>query len=478
MRKLTIALSLFAAIISQQTLAQSSADPTLMTINGVPVSRSEFEYSYNKNNGDGVIDKLSVDEYVTLFINYKLKVAAALDAKLDTLSSFRQEYQMYRDQQVKPTMVTDADVLAEARQMYDRTKAMIGERGLVRPAHILLRLSTQATAQQQELVKQRIDSVYRALQGGADFAEMARKVSQDPSSASRGGELPWIAPAQTLKEFEDVAYSLAPGDMSKPFISPIGYHIILMKERKQLEPFDTLKSTIVESLERRGIRNDIADMKLRRKVTSSEGKLSADEIMQQQSDSLAAINPEMKYLFQEYHDGLLLYEISSREVWDKASSDEVALKAWFDTHKKSYVWKEPRYKGIAYHVKTKQDVKAVKKCVKNLPFDEWTEALRTTFNPDSVIRIRVEKGIFKLGDNATIDKMVFKTEEASNANPDYPIDAVYGKKLKRPDCYQDVRQQVVEDLQDSLEQEWVASLRRRYNVEVNNEILKTVNKHL
>ena len=478
MRKLTIALSLFAAIISQQTLAQSSADPTLMTINGVPVSRSEFEYSYNKNNGDGVIDKLSVDEYVTLFINYKLKVAAALDAKLDTLSSFRQEYQMYRDQQVKPTMVTDADVLAEARQMYDRTKAMIGERGLVRPAHILLRLSTQATAQQQELVKQRIDSVYRALQGGADFAEMARKVSQDPSSASRGGELPWIAPAQTLKEFEDVAYSLAPGDMSKPFISPIGYHIILMKERKQLEPFDTLKSTIVESLERRGIRNDIADMKLRRKVTSSEGKLSADEIMQQQSDSLAAINPEMKYLFQEYHDGLLLYEISSREVWDKASSDEVALKAWFDTHKKSYVWKEPRYKGIAYHVKTKQDVKAVKKCVKNLPFDEWTEALRTTFNPDSVIRIRVEKGIFKLGDNATIDKMVFKTEEASNANPDYPIDAVYGKKLKRPDSYQDVRQQVVEDLQDSLEQEWVASLRRRYNVEVNNEILKTVNKHL
>ena len=100
MKKLTIALSLFAAITSQQTLAQSS-DPTIMTINGVPVPRSEFEYSYNKNNGEGVIDKLSVDEYVTLFVNYKLKVAAALDAKLDTLSSFRQEYAMYRDQQVQ-----------------------------------------------------------------------------------------------------------------------------------------------------------------------------------------------------------------------------------------------------------------------------------------------------------------------------------------------------------------------------------------
>ena len=458
MRKLTIALSLFAAITSQQTLAQSS-DPTVMTINGVAVPRSEFEYSYNKNNGEGVIDKLSVDEYVTLFVNYKLKVAAALDAKLDTLSSFRQEYQMYRDQQVRPTMVTDADVLAEARQMYDRTKAMIGTKGLVRPAHILLRLSTKATAQQQEQVKQRMDSVYRALQGGADFAEMAKKVSEDKGSAARGGDLPWIAPSQTLKEFEDVAYSLAPGQMSKPFLSPVGYHVILMKERKQLEPFDSLKSAIVESLERRGIRNDIADMKLRRKVTESAGQLDAEQIMQQQADSIAAVNPEMKYLFKEYHDGLLLYEISTREVWDKASTDEVALKAWFDTHKKNYAWKEPRYKGIAYHVK-------------------WTEALRTTFNPDSIIRIRVEKGIFKPGDNATIDKMVFKQDVQAGVNPDYPIDAVFGKKVKRPDDYDDVRPQVVEDLQDYLEQEWVADLRRRYQVEVNKEVLKTVNKHL
>lgn len=107
-----------------------------------------------------------MDEYVTLFINYKLKVAAALDAKLDTLSSFRQEYQMYRDQQVRPTMVTDAEVLDHTRQMYERTQAMIGSKGLVRPAHILLKLSTQATVQQQEKIHQRIDSVYRALQAG------------------------------------------------------------------------------------------------------------------------------------------------------------------------------------------------------------------------------------------------------------------------------------------------------------------------
>ena len=53
-------------------MAYGQTDPTIMTINGKPVSRSEFEYSYNKNNADGVIDKKSVDEYVNLFINSAL----------------------------------------------------------------------------------------------------------------------------------------------------------------------------------------------------------------------------------------------------------------------------------------------------------------------------------------------------------------------------------------------------------------------
>ena len=462
-----------------------TADPVVMTINGVAVPRSEFVYSYNKNRGEGEIDKLSVDEYVNLFINYKLKVAAALDAKLDTLSSFRQEYQMYRDQQVRRAMVSDAEVLTEARQMYDRTKALIGEKGLVHPAHILLRLSTQATKQQQEKVRQRIDSVYRALKAGADFAALAKQVSDDKSSAVRGGELPWIAPSQTLKEFEDVAYSLAPGQLSEPFLSPVGYHIILMKERKQLESFDSLKQTIVAQLERNGIRQEIAEMKLRGKVEASSGKLNTAKLMQQEADSVAAVNSALKYLFKEYHDGLLLYEISSREVWHKAQNDEIAQKTWFDTHKKKYAWQEPRYRGMAYHVKTKQDLKAVKKCVKKLPYNEWSEALRTTFNSDSVIRVKAEMGLFKLGDNETVDKLVFKTGisretgmDSSSSLDSYPFEAVLGKKLKRPDSYQDVRGQVVEDLQDYLESEWVRTLRSRYQVEVNQEVLKSVNKHL
>ena len=480
---LRISLSFILYHLSFLSSFSQTADPTLMTINGQSVPRSEFEYSFNKNNGDGVIDKKSIDEYVELFINYKLKVAAALDEHLDTMRSFREEFAMYRDQQVRPTMVTDADVLAEARQMYERTKSMIGPKGLVLPAHIFLSLSTTASQAEQNRTKARIDSIYNALKGGADFAALARTLSDDKSTAQNGGVLPtWIAPGQTFKEFEDEAYALQTGQMSRPFLSPLGYHIILMKDRKQLEPFDSLKNTIVRSIEQRGIRERIAEQKVRDIVDSSNGTLTKADVMARKADSLGAENLEMRYLIQEYHDGLLLYEISNREVWDKAAKDEAGLEAYFKDHKKDYAWSEPRYRGIAYHVKDKKDVKAVKKCVKKLPFDQWAEALRKTFNSDSIIRIRVEKGLFKAGDNRTIDSLVFKVASAKPVDAaikrDYPIDAVYGDKLKKgPKDYTDVRGQVVADYQDMLEKAWVYDLRRRYTVSVNKDVLKTVNNH-
>jgi peptidyl-prolyl cis-trans isomerase SurA len=196
------------------------------------------------------------------------------------------------------------------------------------------------------------------------------------------------------------------------------------------------------------------------------------------ADSLSAIDSEAKYLIQEYHDGLLLYEISNREVWEKGAKDEAGLAAYFKEHKKDYAWSEPHYKGIAYHVKEKTDVKAVKNCVKKLSFDQWAEALRSTFNPDSVIRIRVEKGIFKPGDHPLIDKEVFKRAATVTPVEGYPIDAVYGKLLKKgPEDYTDVRGQVTADYQDMLEKAWVYDLRQRYPFTVYKEVLKTVNKH-
>ena len=468
---------MFAAMLMAcGTIGAQNDDPTVMTINGQPVTRSEFEYSYNKNNAEGVIDKKTVDEYAELFVNYKLKVAAALDARLDTLFSFRKEFAQYRDQQIRPTLITDDDVEREARKIYETTKAGIGERGLIHPAHIFLHVAQQAPQADVDKAKARIDSIYAALKGGAKFEELAISLSQDPGSARNGGLLPWISPNQTLKEFEDKAYELQPGEMSQPFLSPAGYHIVLMKERKQLEPYDSLRNNILRFIEQRNIRERIIDHKI--DSISKTASISKEQLMDNMADSLQATDHELKNLIREYHDGLLLYEISNREVWEKAAKDDAALAAYFAKNKKKYVWDEPRFKGMAYHVKVAEDVKAVRDCVKKLKFDEWADALRKTFNNDSVIRIRVEKGLFKKGDNALVDHDIFKVDTTATPVKDYPIDATYGKILKKgPEDYTDVRGLVTADYQDELEKEWVAGLRRKYAVEINREVLNTVNKH-
>lgn len=467
-----------AALLAMSVSAIAQNDPVIMRINGQPVLRSEFEYSYNKNNTEGVIDKKTVDEYVELFVNYKLKVAAAMEAKMDTMASFKAEFTQYRDQQIKPSLVTDADVEKEAQKVYENTKNNIGERGLVRPAHILLQLNQQASEADKNKAKATIDSIYSLLKGGADFAVLAKQFSQDPGSARNGGLLPWIGPNQTFPDFEKVAYSLQEGEMSAPFLSPAGYHIILMKGRKQLEPYDSLRTNILQFLERRNVRESIANGKVAALVKAAEGKYTSEQIMQQKADSLQAADPEFKNLIREYYDGLLMYEISNRMVWDKAAKDNAALESFFKKNKKKYAWSEPRFKGMAYHVKNDADAKAVKKCVKKLAFDKWAEALRTTFNSDSIIRVRVEKGIFKKGDNALVDREIFKADTTVTETKGYPIDGVYGKVLKKgPEAYTDVKGLVIADYQDELERQWVADLRNRYAVEVDKEVLKTVNKH-
>ena len=470
---------IFASLLLSSILsvAQTADDPVVMTVAGVDVPRSEFEYSYNKNNTDGVIDKKTVEEYVELFINYKLKVRAAQDQRIDTTTAFKTEFAQYRDQQIRPTFVTDADMLEEAHKVYDDYVQRVGADGLVRASHILVLVPQKATKEQQEAAKVRIDSIYDALKAGADFAALARKVSQCPSAA-KGGDLNWFARKQMVKEFEDAAFALQKGEMSKPVLSPFGWHIILLTDRKQVEPFEFHQSSIMRFLEQRGVRDHITDQKLTALANQSNGTLTKEQILEQRADSMAAADINLRYLIKEYHDGLLLYEVSNQNVWDKAAKDEQGLERYFKKNKKKYKWEEPRFKGMAYHVKTQEDVKAVADCVKKLKFDDWNEALRTTFNNDSVIRIRVEKGLFKKGDNKLIDRDVFKVADVKvDSVKGYPIDATYGKLLKKPQDYTDVRGLVVADLQEELEKQWVAELRKRYSFSVNEEVLKTVNKH-
>lgn len=453
-------------------------DPIVMRINGKPVTRSEFEYSLNKNNTISNADRKTVDEYVDMFVNYRLKVEAALDARLDTLSTFQKEFRMYRDQQIRPLLLDSTVWETSIREEYNRYAAFIGEKGLVKPAHIFIRVNQKATKTEQNAAKARIDSIYNMLNLGVDFAFLAKDCSEDVATGRKGGEIGWIAPKQTLKEFEDIAYGLNVGEYSKPFLSTIGYHIVLLKDKKPVQPYEDLRDEIAIYLERNGRRDALLTQTIDSLAKVEGANVTAEDVMDREAEKYSSLNPELKYLIKEYHDGLLLYEICQRQIWDKAATDTLGIERYFEKNKKKYAYKEPHFAGIVYQCREKNQLKQVRKLLKKYPETQWVTAIRTTFNTDSVSQVRVEKKVFKKGDNARVDYLIFKTKKEPKLNKTYPYYDAYGRMLKKaPKYWTDVRSEVVSDYQDYMEQEFVKQLRNKYRVELYEKVLKTVNQH-
>ena len=161
-------------------------------------------------------------------------------------------------------------------------------------------------------------------------------------------------------------------------------------------------------LKQNNIEEASAEHRIKQIVDASNGRLTREAVL----DSVLAAHidhePSLRYLVQEYHDGLLLYEISKREVWDAAATDTLGLTAWYKQHKKDYAWTEPHFKGYVYHLKNVKQEKDVKKFLKKHADGEWRKLLKETFNQDSVSVSISGPYLCKAGDNRYIDAYGFK----------------------------------------------------------------------
>ena len=476
MKKLfLISCALLSSLLS---MAQKEADPVVMTVANEPITRSEFEYNFNKNNTEDVVDKKTVREYADLYAIYKMKVRAALDAKMDTISSFQKEFRHYRDMQIRPLLVPEVVIEQQCQDYYNGMLEMLGGKDLIRPAHILVMVSQKASPQEQEAKRQLADSIYNAIVQGEDFERLALEKSDDTQSAREGGALPWIGPGNTLQEFEDVAYSLQVGEMSKPFLSPVGYHIILMSERKQFEPYEFHRESIYQFLEQRGIRAHAKRSMGQKLAAQMGGNVTPEEALAKAEMELDSKYPEFGFLMKEFYEGSLLYEISTREVWNKAAEDTEGLEKYFKKNKKNYNYDEPVYRGLVVHCVSDDVLKQVQKLVKKQPQKEWVKVIREAFNSDSLLQVKMVRGPFKATQNVYADYYAFEQGERPDTVAGFPVTGVIGKLQKKgPDSYEDVRGPVTADYQNLLEQLWVKELRKRYSVTLYPEALETVNKH-
>lgn len=467
-----IALAMFA---TANLMAQDN-DPVIMNINGNDIKRSEFEYSYNKNNSEGVIDKKDVRDYVQLYVDYKLKVEAAKDAGIDTLTNIRTELQGYREQIVYPTIENPLFLEDQAYKTYINTKNHYGDADLLTCQHILILMRQDATEQQQQEAKQRIDSIYQCVLAGEDFGELATNFSQDPGSAKNGGKLPKFGKGTMIPEFQDAAYALQPGEISEPVKTAAGWHIIKMIERGPFESYEFHHDNIVKFLnQQQGFRDAAAEALI--DSIAKEENVSKEVVFERLFNDMIAKDDEAKNLAQEYYDGTLMFEASKTMVWDKAQKDKEGLTSYFKKNKKQYMWDAPHFRGVVVHAKEPQYIDQAKKLIKGVEPSEWaTKIVGLNTATDKVVRVE-KLGVFKKGDNRFVDKHAFKSSEELKEYNEYPYSNVIGKMLKKPQTYEDVRGQVVADYQKEKENEWVRSLREKYPVKVNWDVVDTVNNH-
>ena len=219
--------------------AQSYAKKTLITIGDKEISAKEFVDTYEKNNvKTDVVDKKNVEEYLDLYIDFKLKVTEAEELKMDTMPSFVKELRNYRSQLAKPYFSND-DITEELiNEAYERMQYDINA------AHILIKCDANAVPADTLAAYNKALSIRERILKGEDFGDVAEKYSEDPSArdmdeipgvrrAYKGnrGELGYFTAFDMVYPFETGAYNTAVGEISMPVRSNFGYHIIKVNSK-------------------------------------------------------------------------------------------------------------------------------------------------------------------------------------------------------------------------------------------------------
>ena len=197
---------------------------SLIEIGNEKISLDEFKNIFNKNNDDQVIDQAYLDEYIELFINFKLKVTEAKALGYDTLSTFINELEGYKKQLVKPYLRDDQfneDLFDEAleRIQYD-----------INASHILININNE----DKDDAINRINDLRREIvSGNITFENAAIKYSDDKSAIDNMGELGYFTAFMMVYDFESAAYSTQIGEISQPIKTKYGYHLIKVNNRRK-----------------------------------------------------------------------------------------------------------------------------------------------------------------------------------------------------------------------------------------------------
>jgi peptidyl-prolyl cis-trans isomerase SurA len=419
--------------------------------------------------------------------------------------------------------------------------------GQVQVQHIFASLPPNATAQDSLAKKTKIDAAYDKILSGTNFEDVVREFSEDKASAGNGGKLAWFGSNRMVPEFIIATRSLKDsGDVSTPFITPFGWHIIRLTGHKPVGSFeeeeaglktrlekdvrnklseeavisrikseygfkenskakDAVYSTLDTSLnsgtwdvakaqgldktvftlgDRKFSQQDLANY-IARKQTKRTTDIPAffndtykafvnEQCIAYEDERLEEKYPDFRMLVQEYHDGILLFDLTDRNVWSKAVKDTAGLAAYFAANPGKYMW-DKRFNAAVVTVLNPSLVNTdeLRAMFTN---NKTIEEILNSYNTDTTLNILIEKAKFSAGDSPVVDKVKWKTGLSPVVDMPSGPSFVFGYEILDPEpkALQEAKGLVTADYQTYLEEQWIKELRAKYNVIVNNDVLSTL----
>lgn len=425
--------------------------------------------------------------------------------------------------------------------------------GQVKVRQIYVRAPQDFSEEQSLAAQEKIEALYDSIQNGRDFSEICKLHSDDRSTAENGGELPYFGTGRMFPLFERTAFSLEnPGDISMPFKSNYGWHMMQLIDKKPVGSYEEMEST----LQTNAIRGDRGEIKKERylqklkntyeyelkegaykdiysqfdetvfeadwhpeisgsalesvlfttnrgnknfgdfiqflskghrKETPQEIPVYLDKkfsafveasLMEIEKSTLPERYPEYKYILQEYHDGILLFDLMDKRVWTHAVEDTAGLEAFHAKNKDKYMW-EDRVEAMVVSCDSLVDIPKLKKiALKKIVNGKWDEdKLNKKYGvSDSVRSISLETIKVEAGINAYVDALNKTVGVGETYNERGKNKFVIVKEVidPMPKELNETRGQVTSDYQDQLEKQWLEELRSKYEVKVNKDLLSRI----
>ena len=197
----------------------------LFSINNEPVYSQEFLDIYKKNlNLIPDSESNSIESYLKLYVDFKLKVKEAKDLGLDTVSKFKNELNQYKNNLVLPYLKDEELTIKLVEEAYERLNKEVNV------SHILLFLKPESSSADTLKTYNRLLEARNFILKGDNFSEIAKKYSEDPSVLQNGGEIGYFTAFQMVYPFENVAFTTKVNEVSMPFKTKFGYHILKVND--------------------------------------------------------------------------------------------------------------------------------------------------------------------------------------------------------------------------------------------------------